>query len=246
MTHKCELIEDLLPLYIEDACSGESGRIIKEHLEECPQCRRLLHRLGRDTFSRPEEPGVEEVLKRTSYILSKRAVYSALGVLAVVIYWVVYFWQDYWSAMGDYRFFSYSFHEMYTIGLLIVPASTVIWLTALLVKSLRNRSWKKNLAMLMVLLVLVLGQTGYFIRRDGTWSSYSWTQIMDVPDNSHVVIRRADGTLITLETSVQVAHLVEEMGPVYQIGYEWNERSPGEGILTYIEVTDIQPEDAKP
>lgn len=242
----CEVIEDLLPLYLEDACSEESARLVKEHLDQCPQCRQLLHQLGRDTFSQPAVPSVEEVLKQTSYVMSKRAVYSAFGVLAIMVYWLVYFWQDYWANMGDYRFFSWSFHEHYTIGLLIVPPATLIWLITLLVKSIRHRSWRKNAAMLLVLLVLVCAQAGFFVQQNNTWSTYSWTQIVDIPDEYHIVIQRWDGTLMTLEASAQVANLVEEMGPVYQIGYEWNERDPNNGVLTYIEVTDIPPENAKP
>lgn len=53
-----------------------------------------------------------------------------------------------------------------------------------------------------------------------------------------------NGTLMTLETGVQVANLVKEMGPVYQIGYEW--KGFEQGVLTCIEVTDIPLENAKP
>lgn len=246
MMHNCDVVQDLLPLYIDDVCSGASAKLIREHLAECPKCQEMLRQLGRDVYARPEEPSVEEVLKKTSYVLSKRAVYSALGVLAIIVYWVVYFWQEYWANMGDYRFFSWSFHEIYTVGMLIVPPATLIWLMVLLAKSIQHKIWRKNFAMLLVLMVLVVGQAGFFIDLDNTWSSYSWTQIVDIPDDHHIVIERADGSRITLETSVQVANLVEEMGPVYQIGYEWNERNPDEGVLNYIEVTDIPVEYAKP
>lgn len=41
----CNVIRDLLPLYADDACSVESRRMVDEHLEECPDCRRVLSRL---------------------------------------------------------------------------------------------------------------------------------------------------------------------------------------------------------
>lgn len=38
----CEIIKDLLPLYADGICSEESAAQIKEHLEECEECRRKL------------------------------------------------------------------------------------------------------------------------------------------------------------------------------------------------------------
>ena len=41
----CNVIQDLLPLYADDACSEESRRMVQEHLEECGECGRMLERL---------------------------------------------------------------------------------------------------------------------------------------------------------------------------------------------------------
>ena len=41
----CNVIRDLIPLYADDACSAESRRMVDEHLEECPECGRMLSRL---------------------------------------------------------------------------------------------------------------------------------------------------------------------------------------------------------
>lgn len=38
MKIKCDVIEDLLPLYIDEICSNESKIIIEEHLKECKLC----------------------------------------------------------------------------------------------------------------------------------------------------------------------------------------------------------------
>src|SRR5690554_1532804 len=39
MKVKCAVIEDLLPLYIDEVCSQESKRIVEEHLSECHHCK---------------------------------------------------------------------------------------------------------------------------------------------------------------------------------------------------------------
>ena len=41
----CSVIQDLLPLYADEACSEESGRMVREHLQECAECGRMLERL---------------------------------------------------------------------------------------------------------------------------------------------------------------------------------------------------------
>lgn len=44
-TLKCEVIRDLLPLYVDEICSGESKRLVSEHLESCNECKRLYEKM---------------------------------------------------------------------------------------------------------------------------------------------------------------------------------------------------------
>lgn len=46
--YPCELIEDLIPLYIEDDVSNASKKIVEEHIEECKNCRSLVHEYSND------------------------------------------------------------------------------------------------------------------------------------------------------------------------------------------------------
>lgn len=39
-TKNCKVIQDLLPLYIDNVCSEESRRIVSEHLESCNACKK--------------------------------------------------------------------------------------------------------------------------------------------------------------------------------------------------------------
>ena len=38
----CNIIEDLLPLYVDECCSEESKRIVEEHIENCVACKELF------------------------------------------------------------------------------------------------------------------------------------------------------------------------------------------------------------
>ncbi len=45
MNPECDVIQDLLPLYTDNACSENSRKLIEDHLRECPACGRMLTRL---------------------------------------------------------------------------------------------------------------------------------------------------------------------------------------------------------
>ena len=50
MNHKipCEVIRDLLPLYADGLTSEASGQEIREHLEQCGECREMYQRMKKD------------------------------------------------------------------------------------------------------------------------------------------------------------------------------------------------------
>lgn len=239
MVHSCDVVQDLLPLYLDEVCSGASGKLVREHLEGCEKCRQMLALMTEDAPEHPDAPDGDAVLKKTSYVLSRRAVYSALGVLSIVVFWLVYFWQERLADVGDYRYFPYRFHEMISIGIILVPLAALVWFLVLLHRTRKQKAWRKNGAMLLVLLLLVSFHTGYFLRQQGSWSTSGLYEIQEVPDEYHIIIEHHGGPMV-LEVSPMVANLVKTDGTAYMLTFEWNERRPDRGVLNYIEVTDIR------
>lgn len=45
MDKQCQIVQDILPLYVDDACSEASTEMIKEHLASCSSCREIYQRL---------------------------------------------------------------------------------------------------------------------------------------------------------------------------------------------------------
>lgn len=39
MNYPCNMIRDLLPLYLDEVCSSESREIVQKHLEQCEECK---------------------------------------------------------------------------------------------------------------------------------------------------------------------------------------------------------------
>ena len=45
MKISCNVIEDLLPLYVDEAASEDSRQLVEEHLKGCPSCRKMLEEM---------------------------------------------------------------------------------------------------------------------------------------------------------------------------------------------------------
>lgn len=61
MNKQCEIIQDLLPLYMDKACSGSSAQMVEEHLSGCEECTKLLESMRSNKYEeglRAEKDGV--------------------------------------------------------------------------------------------------------------------------------------------------------------------------------------------
>ncbi|MBQ8028037.1 MAG: zf-HC2 domain-containing protein, partial [Clostridia bacterium] len=45
----CNIVKDLIPLYIDGCCSEESERVVEEHLEDCSECKKLFEEMKEPT-----------------------------------------------------------------------------------------------------------------------------------------------------------------------------------------------------
>lgn len=73
MINQCEIVQDLLPLYVDSACSASSTSIVKEHLESCPACKALYENLCADAGEEIlKAEMIEVVAKHKKQIKNKR------------------------------------------------------------------------------------------------------------------------------------------------------------------------------
>ncbi len=93
MKRECNIVRDLLPLYIENMASEETREFVEAHLSKCPECNELYTSMI--DKSEEEIPDGEEVKKKIlplkivkQKLLCKKIVASAISVavlLAIVI-----------------------------------------------------------------------------------------------------------------------------------------------------------------
>lgn len=89
----CEIIRDLLPLYVDELTSPESNALIETHLETCPVCRMELERMRR-AASLPEDAQTQNInykkalksqLRRMKLKITGTTLASVLIAVAIVL-----------------------------------------------------------------------------------------------------------------------------------------------------------------
>ncbi len=76
MKHSCDIIRDLLPLYIDDVASPSSRQMVEEHLAECADCQAMLGRL------RNEEAETAVTAERENVIAGQRSFFKRRSAVA--------------------------------------------------------------------------------------------------------------------------------------------------------------------
>ena len=76
MNNNCDVIRDLLALYIDDVCSDSSRRLVEEHLPACAECTELLQKM--------RETNIEDSLgyEKNAAIVNQARTLKRKGVIA--------------------------------------------------------------------------------------------------------------------------------------------------------------------
>ena len=85
MNHDCDVIRDLLPLYADDACSRKSREMVEEHLQECSDCRELLHMLQEEEIENRLRGEKESVIEYALRRFRRRSAAVGTAVSGVIM-----------------------------------------------------------------------------------------------------------------------------------------------------------------
>lgn len=86
---RCEIVNDLLPMYVDECCSEGSRQMVEEHLEQCPDCKRAYQEMSGQLPLPAEPPAQEEqetapVLKKGLQKIRRRWILSLVAALVAV------------------------------------------------------------------------------------------------------------------------------------------------------------------
>lgn len=83
---KCEIIQDLLPLYVDNVCSDSSREMVEEHIRTCESCREKLSQSKSEVkleFSGSETARVKILKNFKRKIFKKNVLVAAISCLVV-------------------------------------------------------------------------------------------------------------------------------------------------------------------
>ena len=86
MRFDCKVIEDLLPLYVDNVCSEESRKIVEEHLHECEKCRIMIENMAVIQITPVEKEECEKatIIKKGFKKIHRRWIASLIAVFMLI------------------------------------------------------------------------------------------------------------------------------------------------------------------
>ncbi len=94
MNKECEVIRDLLPLYVDDVCSGTSRELIEKHLQDCPECSAILEKIRKNEIENNLREEQDQVIEYQAKRFKRRSttvgsVVSGLFMVPILICLIV-------------------------------------------------------------------------------------------------------------------------------------------------------------
>ena len=87
---RCEIVQDLLPSYVDGLTSDETNEVVKDHLADCVSCRDMYERMKADETSAEENSEVMEKEKKEINFLKKIKQKHRLNLMLVVVILTVF------------------------------------------------------------------------------------------------------------------------------------------------------------
>ncbi len=108
MSKQCEIIQDLLPLYVDGACSNSNEELVKEHLENCTACNELYQKMCSDTSEKMLKSKKYNIIthhKRTKKQKIIKYIFFAIAILYIPTLFIIpAFAEDNGAFLESYSF----------------------------------------------------------------------------------------------------------------------------------------------
>lgn len=91
MKYECDVVKDLMPLYIDDVLSENSKMFVKDHIDSCESCRKFYEKLSSEIKIPVSRETRKNDLKPMEYLkstLSRKIMKRILGVVLVIGFFV--------------------------------------------------------------------------------------------------------------------------------------------------------------
>lgn len=106
MKMECDVIRDLLPLYVEKLTSGTSNKLIEEHLEQCEECSEVYEKMRAPKpsvrYGKEAAESFQNYVKKEKKKLALKSalITAAFSVAVAVVIWIAAFAFFVWNLKG--------------------------------------------------------------------------------------------------------------------------------------------------
>lgn len=81
----CDIVKDLIPLYVDDVLSSDSKMLVEEHLQSCEMCNDYYNAMNEETLhSLPTEKQEEKVIKKIKKKININRIVTAVSSTCIV------------------------------------------------------------------------------------------------------------------------------------------------------------------
>ena len=151
MKLKCEVIQDLLPLYHDQVCSRETKELVEEHLLTCPTCREYLQSMDEELKLGDPAEAIKPLRDMSKRIKRMKTLAFSFGLLvAAVVIFIL------WAGFAKYsEFVGYLLHLTKRSLILVLPLFAIaVPVVLVLRKQFQKRNqvfpWGKTVSWLLL------------------------------------------------------------------------------------------------
>ena len=159
MKLKCEVIQDLLPLYHDQVCSRETKELVEEHLLDCPTCREYLQSMDEELKLGDPAEAIKPLRDMSKRIKRMKTLAFSFGLLvAAVVIFIL------WAGFAKYsEFVRYLLHLTKRSLILVLPLMLFMGLITWIVRKQFQKKGKIFPWMKAVCWILLIGWAGAFL-----------------------------------------------------------------------------------
>ena len=84
MNKQCEIVRDLLPLYIDSACSVSSTQMIEAHLPECDECTQIYQAMKTDHYEEVLKAEKDDVIAHHAKTQTRKTLIVGAGIAGIL------------------------------------------------------------------------------------------------------------------------------------------------------------------
>lgn len=119
----CDIVSDLLPLYIDEVCTGDSKKAVEEHMKGCEKCRSTLSSMTEENpIAVPESSDIEKAKSPFRKLKLRFVFWLCFGIFCTsVIFCILGF------AGTFYEIEAYFYHSVSAV--IEIEESTDEWVT---------------------------------------------------------------------------------------------------------------------